>query len=329
MSTVSLLILSKSRDIAVEATMNWLRYYFKIPVFRITDACDLEMNSFAIENYECLILNNKYKHTLQLSAIQSIWIHGFIALNKQVQFSDPELQLAVSDNITKDYNAILFPMIYQLCQSENVRWLGEFESPYQKIYQLIAAKAAGLDIPESFIVTDKKFLMQMGDPGNYITKSLDYSVYVDTVKTHVSGQRTQVLNAATVSVMKERFYASYIQSKVEKKYELRVFFFRDKFYAMAIFSQKDERTKIDFRNYNTDKPNRFVPYVLPQKIKQKLKKLIRKLNISSGSIDILVDQLNRYFFLEINYSGQFSFVSSNCNYHIEFDLAQYFSHEKN
>lgn len=39
---------------------------------------------------------------------------------------------------------------------------------------------------------------------------------------------------------------------------------------MAIFSQENDKTKIDFRNYDIANPNRCVPYKLPRRIEKQL-----------------------------------------------------------
>ena len=112
---------------------------------------------------------------------------------------------------------------------------------------------------------------------------------------------------------------------MEKAFELRIFYLRGKFYSTAIFSQNDEQTKVDFRNYNDDKPNRVIPFNIPKKLKIKLNKLMRKLKLDSGSIDIIVTNKGEYVFLEVNPVGQFTQVSSPCNYYLEKEIAEIIS----
>jgi hypothetical protein len=54
---------------------------------------------------------------------------------------------------------------------------------------------------------------------------------------------------------------------------------------MAIFSQNDKKTKIDFRNYNAIKPNRTVPFKLPIRIEEKIVKFMKLVDMNWGSID--------------------------------------------
>jgi len=120
------------------------------------------------------------------------------------------------------------------------------------------------------------------------------------------------------------FFPSYIQEYIEKKYELRIFFIETEFWAMAIFSQNDDQTKTDFRNYNHSKPNRNIPYVLPKELEEKLIRLSKKTGVNCGSIDMIVTKNDEYIFLEINPIGQFGMVSNPCNYYLHERIALFF-----
>ena len=128
---------------------------------------------------------------------------------------------------------------------------------------------------------------------------------------------TEYVNERAKSKLPDSFFHSLLQEKINKKYELRIFFYNDNYFPMAIFSQNDEQTKVDFRKYNLKIPNRFIPFSLPSIVLQKLKKLMDTLKLSTGSIDLVVDINDVYYFLEVNPVGQFGMVSSPCNYNIE------------
>jgi glutathione synthase/RimK-type ligase-like ATP-grasp enzyme len=91
---------------------------------------------------------------------------------------------------------------------------------------------------------------------------------------------------------------------------------------MAIFSSADAQTKADFRNYNWKKPNRTVPYELPEVITNKIVELMDSFQMNTGSLDFIVNENNEYIFLEVNPTGQFGMVSFPCNYHLEKIVAQ-------
>ncbi len=89
---------------------------------------------------------------------------------------------------------------------------------------------------------------------------------------------------------------------------------------MAIFSQNDDKTKVDYRNYNIEKPNRCAPYSLPQSVESKLFSLMKKIGLNMGSIDMIVTKNTEFVFLEVNPTGQFGWVSENCNYYLEQEI---------
>lgn len=94
---------------------------------------------------------------------------------------------------------------------------------------------------------------------------------------------------------------------------------------MAIFSQNDNKTSVDFRNYNLKKPNRVVPYKLPSYIENKLLKFAKSADLDTGSFDLIVTKKEKeYVFLEVNPYGQFGWLSKNCNYYLEKLIAEYF-----
>lgn len=115
----------------------------------------------------------------------------------------------------------------------------------------------------------------------------------------------------------------FIQEYIEKKIEIRIFYINKKLYSMAIFSQNNPKTQIDFRNYDYDKPNRLNPFKIPIEISNKIIKLMKKLKIICGSIDMIYTPKGEYVFLEVNPIGQFQWLSQNCNYYIEREIANH------
>jgi RimK-like ATP-grasp domain. len=110
---------------------------------------------------------------------------------------------------------------------------------------------------------------------------------------------------------------------LKKKLEIRSFFIEGNFFSMAIFSQSSEQTKIDFRKYNNKLPNRTEPFKLPISIEDKLKKVFESIELNCGSVDLIIDKNDEYFFLEINPVGQYGMVSDPCNYELDKLIAKY------
>lgn len=192
-----------------------------------------------------------------------------------------------------------------------------------KFKVLAIAGKYGLIVPESYIITRKDQLVKlMEETGRmFITKALSNGVYKFTSKFGYYSY-TEQLTVERLEKMPDQFFPSLVQVEIRKKYELRVFYLMGQFYAMAIFSQNDEATQTDFRKYNRKKPNRFVPYLLPEEIRRQLRCVLDELDLNTGSIDLIVDTDGRYIFLEVNPVGQFGMTSRPCNYYLEKKIAE-------
>ena len=90
---------------------------------------------------------------------------------------------------------------------------------------------------------------------------------------------------------------------------------------MAIWSQDNIHTEVDFRKYDTKNPNRNVPYTISLEIENKIHKLMEELGLNTGSIDFIYSSEGIIYFLEINPEGQFGMVSKPCNYYLEEKIA--------
>lgn len=205
-----------------------------------------------------------------------------------------------------------------------------------KLVVLAEAKKAGLSVPDFYISNHKVGIENIHEhTPDLITKAMSDGLYLfdNTEKNMGYFSYTEKIDNESIETLPDRISPSFLQKHIHKKYEVRVFFLKDKCYSMAILSQLDEQTKIDFRKYNDKKPNRFVPFRLPSHIDQKIKNLFTALNLNTGSVDLMVDENEVFYFLEINPVGQFGMMSSPCNYFLEkrvaLNLLQHAKHRLN
>lgn len=182
------------------------------------------------------------------------------------------------------------------------------------------AKEAGLQIPYSLIVTSKQEALKVDL--EVITKAIAEVVAIPLNEV-VYGSYTTDLTQDFMKKLPNNFFPALLQEKLHKKYELRVFYLNGKCYSMAIFSQMDQQTQVDFRVYNLKKPNRSVPYQLPEELESKIHTLMQSVQLNTGSLDFVVTKDHDYYFLEINPIGQFGMVSKPCNYYLEKKIAEY------
>lgn len=195
-----------------------------------------------------------------------------------------------------------------------------------KLITLDVAKHVGLEVPKFVISNRRDDLIKIIDNDKkYITKAIDEGIFLwDRESAHsLYYTYTERVKSDMLSCYDEIIPPSLIQEEIAKQFELRIFYLDGRFYPTAILSQKDEKTRIDFRKYNETNPNRNVPFKLPQDIKEKLDLLFRELDLNTGSVDMIVAEDGRYYFLEINPVGQFAYPGASSGYFIERDIARW------
>lgn len=199
-------------------------------------------------------------------------------------------------------------------------WIGS--KHINKIEVLIAAKNAGLKTPDTQITTSKYVLEEfMTKHDKIIIKPLSNPIFFSDKKDRY-GMYTKELSYNILKSVPLHFFPILTQQHIEKDFEVRSFYIDKNFYSAAIISQDDEKTKVDFRNYNKETPNRVIPFQLPTSIEHQLQILMQNMSLDTGSIDIIYSK-GEYYFLEINPVGQFDMISTPCNYNLDEKIAKY------
>lgn len=192
-----------------------------------------------------------------------------------------------------------------------------------KINALQKACDAGIRIPTTLITNKRTELERFKNKHRKIICKCFRQGGVIQLDGSTYGMHTEILSDDIISSTDDVLFPAFVQEYIPKKYELRIFFIESNFFPMAIFSQNDPQTSVDFRKYNYLKPNRNTPYILPHEIQEKLKTLMLSLKLNTGSIDMIRATDGSYVFLEVNPGGQFGMVSEPCNYYLEKRVAEY------
>jgi hypothetical protein len=299
----NIIIISESNDTSAKKVMDWLDFYETKVERKNVDTDFSEIN---------IQINNK-SSTASLSN-QIIWNRrGYLPL-----IPTNLKQTYWIDYLKKEQQIVLFSLEHFNKQN----YIGSYQQELQnnKLLNLQEAANVGLNIPNTLVTNNKKDLFAfVKKDKKYITKSLNFAPNLETATHYYSGNGTTLLDLENIN---DYFAPSLIQEYIEKEIEIRTFFIEDNFYPMAIFSQNDTQTKIDFRNYIREKPNRNVPFILEQDLLNKIKQFVLNIKSNTGSIDLILTPEGKYIFLEINPMGQYDWLSIDCNYHIDKKIAE-------
>jgi len=192
-----------------------------------------------------------------------------------------------------------------------------------KLTQHIYANRVGLNVPSLNILNKKEQLesLVLDSSNQFITKSFGSQIMQNDSDGNTLFAFTNIIDNELINKSADSFFPSLIQEYIEKEFEIRTFYLDGEFYSMAIFSQDNEKTKIDFRHYDNKIPNRLEPISLPKDIENKLKVFIKQINTNCGSFDLIQSISGDLYFIECNALGQFGMVSKPCNYMLEKRIA--------
>lgn len=317
-----IVILSNSNDFSTNDIVDWLSHW-GLECLRLNPDDTRKFDYFnKIENsklisgikFEDVIISNK--------TIKSFWYRrGFFFNPEGMRYpscegfeKEKQLFLSFEKKTLIDYfNSTI----------DEKKKIGSYDKyEINKLDILRIATEIGLNIPTTLITSKKEELTKFYErlKERVIMKPILNGIH-KTINGNFYNMFTKQVNRKTIENLPDNFFETVFQEEIDKKLELRIFYLNRRFFPMAIFSQKDKKTEIDFRRYNTQNPNRKVPFELPEYLKQQLIKLMVTAGLNSGSIDMIYTLEKKFVFLEVNPVGQFKMTSYPCNYNIEKEIA--------
>ena len=169
-----------------------------------------------------------------------------------------------------------------------------------KPYQLEMAHQNGFNIPKGIISNNSTFVQETAAKfDQFIYKPLSYFIVPPD----------QILYSCIMTEEDVRQKSKNIeqapcifQEYLDKDFELRITVVGDQVFPVKINSQKNSKTKFDWRKDQTHVE--YELFVLPDELKTKLLRLHREFKIVYGAYDFIVDPKGTYYFLEVNPAGQ-------------------------
>ncbi|PTM04034.1 MAG: hypothetical protein DA405_08620 [Bacteroidetes bacterium] len=305
-------IFAEDSDYSINDIIDWLIFYNK-KYYRINDSTSLFVSYISIIGKSFTInLEDKQGNRIKLTEKSQILIRRASNI-KFLPSKEYSRELSVvKEHLYRESHA-LNTAVKSLLNS--ISMFGNFvdNASFSKIEIMRKAALCGLNIPDTHIISNcSQLRMGISNYKALITKAISNG-YARTGGKELNYYTERVVEIPSV----EEFFPSLIQPQIQKLADVRVFFASRTFFTTAIMSQRNPQTKVDFRRYDRNKPNRVLRLKLPNGIEEKLRNLMDLLELNSGSIDLILDRFGQYTFLEVNPEGQFAQVSFPGAYYVE------------
>lgn len=311
------LIISNEND---DSTNNVMKHFFanNMEVIRLTEKRFVSGLNLKLNNNGLFIQLKVANKSFNLDKVKSFWFRkNDLELFKNTEVitdKTEELESIRRFIFNSEIKSIKEFLIFIL---EKKKYLGNFsKGDGNKLISFYHANDVGLRIPNTIVSSKTSFLKKHSLNQQSIIKPIEDG-FGAIINEYWYYTKYNMLRDNNFRHRTDQILPSCLQDYIEKKIEIRVFYLDGKCHSMAIFSQLDNRTKIDFRNYNYEKLNRMVPYKLPKEIELKINKFMKKMDLNTGSIDLILDKQNQYVFLEVNPVGQYGMIQTNCNYNLD------------
>ncbi|TPG42019.1 hypothetical protein [Flavobacterium pectinovorum] len=301
-----ILIYSKDVDDFVNNVMDCLDEDF----VRIgeSDKVSIEAMDFSNEK-SSYVLKTGYLENIELEKIQSIWFNGGC------------INSGGSDYENKCYEVLNDAFMLQKSIKKIGKRIADFET--NRLDIMLEAKEQGLKIPHTLITGSKEKLLAFYDifanKNGIVSKRILDTLYYQDDDYLYNFNLTFLITPEILQKTSTEFAISFFQERIIADFEIRVIYIDGNFYSIAIHIFDDT---IDYRTKFIEMDNiRIVPFKLPINIEEKLDKVFKKFHLNYGSADLMYCN-GDYYFLEINPTGQVSFMNNTCNYYLENKLAE-------
>ena len=262
------LIFSKYLDETTNTVIKWLNYN-EITYKRLNGDDFIRFKksfNFKIGSEE---FNLNYDN-IDFNKITAVWFRRWVSYNFNFRKAilsfeniDASSLADIKNNLSNEMRKSYKPLLDVLRNKENIKSIPPLKNlSVDKIQVLRTAIKHKLLVPESIISNNKNDVINFKKSvKKIITKPLSEVITFQSEES-VFFTRTRLIDDQDIEKMDDHFFPSLFQKYIDKEIEIRSFFLEDKFFSMAIFSQLDSKTEVDFRDYNNEKPNRTVPFKL-------------------------------------------------------------------
>ena len=273
-----------------------------------SDLISIKEMEFSNEN-NTYIIKSDYLESTNLENIKSIWFNGGV-INSHGDTYENKCYEVLNDAY------LLQKPIYKIGKR-----IADFET--NRLDIMLEAKNQGLKTPHTLITGSKTKLKSFFDlyksKNGIISKRILDSYYYEDEQYSYNFNLTFSITPEIIKEVPNEFAISIFQERIIADFEIRAIYIDGNVFSACVYNfdnNVDYRTKLWNMN-----DIRITPFNLPYDIENKIIKVFKKFDMNFGSADLMYSN-GEYYFLEINPTGQISFINNACNYYIENVMAE-------
>lgn len=310
-----LVLVNSSRDNPTVRVIDWLDYLGAS--YTVVSGMDFLSGGYDV----CKRIGEDAGFGIDVGSVNVVWSRRwFSSLSFPLPISSGWLKQKVRQNLQREYATLSNYFFHTL---KNAYWIPSRQAMnVNKPAVLEEARELGFSIPATLVAKRKSDVADfLNLHGKIICKPVDnLDIFINRREQSVFTTYTTLITDAFLEGLPERFFPSLFQQYIEKALEYRVFFIEGEVYATAIVPT-GVQPLVDSRAGDKEEV-RYEPAMLPASVVERIRKLMRKLGLNTGSIDFILSRTGEFYFLEVNPVGQFSGYSDHCNYGLERRVAE-------
>ena len=208
---------------------------------------------------------------------------------------------------------------------KNANWINYPVSTYSaenKIFQLYSAEECGLSIPLTYISNCTDFNLEFNK--KYIVKSLDTALFYDMENNKEMFTYSNVVTGAELQEYDLTSAPVFIQEFLNPKIDCRVTYVQGKLFPVKIL-QNGQGMYGDWRMRKEELE--YIPFQLPTYVESAIHKLMKKLELNFGGIDLAI-VAGEYYFIEVNPTGEWGWLEVKTGVNISKTIKRALTGEK-
>lgn len=237
------------------------------------------------------------EYEAQFDDLKGIFFRAPVFLRTQ-----PKAVLTVEEQLERNqWSAFLRNLIV----FKNANWINHPVSTYcaeNKMFQLCVAEECGLSVPSTFVSNSADLNLEFDK--YYIVKSLDTALVYDVQENKEMFTYSNVVQGSELQEHDLSLAPIFIQEFLNPKIDCRITYVKGKLFPVKIL-QNGQGIYGDWRVHKEELE--YIPFQLPAYVEDAICKIMKKLNLSFGGIDLAI-VAGEYYFIEVNPTGEWGWL---------------------